>query len=249
MATGRVNTASLNVRDQPAGQVIGVLAQGDPVTTFTSDDSGQWLFVSAVVNGVTVLGWVSAQFIDLVDSGTDTPPGPNVAPAPTETGIFSDANWKIYTDVLGKRESSNNYKSVNQLGYCGRWQFGAGALIDGGYVRAHTPQSGLTAPGVWLGKDGVNSRDDWLNNETAQNSAMLVYTKAHYTALLKLGGLRQDSSVPRCAGLLAASHLVGVGGAMSLVRGTIAQDANGVTSAQYYALLSKAFGGSGQLEP
>jgi hypothetical protein len=249
MATGRVNTASLNVRDQPAGQVIGVIASGTLVTTFTSDDSGKWLFISAVIDDVTNLGWVSAQFIDLVDSGTDTPPGPNVTPPPTQTGIFSDNNWKTYTDVLGKRESSNNYKSVNQLGYCGRWQFGALALSDGGYVRPHTPQSGLTAPGVWLGKDGVNSRDDWLNNENAQNSAMLVYTKAHYTTLLKLGGLRQDSSVPRCAGLLAASHLVGVGGAMSLVHGTLTHDANGVTSAQYYELLSKAFGGSGSLEP
>jgi hypothetical protein len=249
VATGRVNTASLNVRDQPAGQVIGVLASGDSVTTFTSDDSGKWLFISAVIDGVTSVGWVSAQFIDLVDSGTDTPPGPNVAPAPTETGVFGDANWNNYTDVLGKRESSNNYESVNPLGYCGRWQFGAGALIDGGFVRAGTSNQGLSSPGAWLGKDEVSSRDVWLTDKDAQNAAMLVYTKGHYNALLKAGGLRPDSSVERCAGLLAASHLVGVGGAMSLVHGTIAHDANGVTSAQYYALLSKAFGGSGQLEP
>jgi hypothetical protein len=248
MATGRVNTSSLNVRDQPDGQVIGVLALGDAVTTMTTDDSGKWLFITAVIDGVTRIGWAQEQFIDLTDSGSDTPPGPKVATPSAETGIFSRDNWKLYTGVLGKRESDNNYRSVNQFGFCGRWQFGAGALADCGYVRNGSRNSDLTLPNAWSGLNGVGSRNDWLSNEDAQNSAMLTYTKSHYNSLLKAGGLRPDSSVERCAGLLAASHLVGVGGAMSLVRGTIQQDANGVTSAQYYGLLSKAFGGSGVLE-
>jgi hypothetical protein len=78
---------------------------------------------------------------------------------------------------------------------------------------------------------------------------MLTYTKGHYNSLIRQGGLRSDSSTARCAGLLAASHLLGVGGAMAFMLGSTGHDANGVTSADYYRLLSKAFGGTGSLEP
>ena len=45
-------------------------------------------------------------------------------------------------------------------------------------------------------------------------------------------------------------NLLGVGGAMAFVNtGGGGSDANGVTAGDYYKLLSKAFGGSGTLEP
>jgi hypothetical protein len=243
MPIGVVNTSSLNVRDQPNGNVIALLTAGATVTTLTADESGNWLLIIAVIDGVTRVGWVQEQFINAADGSSGQQP-----PQPADAGIFAPDNWGIYTNVLGKRESSNNYHVVNQLGYSGRWQFGAGALVDCGYVRRGSKNSDLISTGAWLGLNGVFSLDDWLSNPDAQNSAMLVYTKSHYNSLLKSGGLNPQSSVARCAGLLAAAHLVGVGGAMSLVRGTVQHDANGVTSAQYYSLLSKALGGSGVLE-
>jgi hypothetical protein len=248
MALGLVNTPSLNLRDAPDGQIVTILTGGTTVETLAPDASGNWLFVSADVDGITFVGWVTARFIDTSDGDPATGPTGPVPSDPTG-GIFDTNNWTKYGNVLGQRESGNNYRSVNQLGFCGRWQFGASALIDGGYVRLHTATGNLSSPGVWLGKDGVSSRDDWLNNQDAQNSAMLVYTKAHYNFLLGKHVLQPNSSLPRCAGLLAAAHLLGPGGAIAFVQGSVGHDANGTTSVQYYKLLSTAFGGSGVLEP
>lgn len=246
MTTGRVNTPSLNLRDQPDGQIIAVLIGGTIATLLVPDLPGDWLFVSADAGGGVIrFGWVARRFLDI--SGADPGAGPIGA---ADGDIFGADNWEKYRNVLGRRESDNNYRSVNQFGFCGRWQFGAGALIDGGYVKAGTRNRDLTSPGVWTGLNGVSSRDDWLSNTTAQDSAMLAYTKAHFNALIRQQGLRSNSSIARCAGLLAASHLLGIGGAMSFVRsGSGGHDANGVTAADYYRLLSKAFGGSGSLEP
>ena len=77
---------------------------------------------------------------------------------------------------------------------------------------------------------------------------MLTYTRAHYKSLLSHGELSATSSSPRIAGLLAAAHLMGVGGARKLVDGTITHDANGTTTLKYYERLSLALGGSGRLE-
>ena len=77
---------------------------------------------------------------------------------------------------------------------------------------------------------------------------MLLYTRAHYKSLLAHGELLPTASPARIAGLLAAAHLMGVGGARQLVAGTITQDANGTTTTKYYARLSLALGGSGRLE-
>ena len=169
-------------------------------------------------------------------------------PVRDTVGTLSEEQWATYLDKLGEMESGNNYSAVNRLGYCGRWQFGAAALADAGYVRAGTSNRNLLSPAAWTGKDGVSSRADWLSRPDAQNAAMLVYTRTHYNGLLRTGELLLNSSPARIAGLLAAAHLMGLGGARQLVDGTIAHDANGTTTLKYYQLLSVALGGSGGLE-
>ena len=156
-------------------------------------------------------------------------------------GTFTPADWDKYCNVLGKRESTNNYSSVNSLGYCGRWQFGALALADFGYVRKGCPQGQLANSKFWTGKDGIHSRRDWLLNHQVQNNAMLAYTRAHYSQLKRLNVVNAASSKRDLAGYLAAAHLVGVGGAEDLKNNRFRSDANGVTSKQYFDLLSDAF--------
>lgn len=182
-------------------------------------------------------------------ASTDSPASGSTPSSPAGFGPMDDVAWPKYCNVLGARESSNNYASVNQINFCGRWQFGAGALCDGGYVKPGKKNSDLPTPSSWTGKDGVNSLNDWLSNHSAQDSAMAEYTKGHYNQLVHNGSLPAGSSLPRVAGLLAAAHLLGVGGATNFVNGdNSGADANGVTAGVYYKLLSKAFGGSGQLE-
>jgi hypothetical protein len=163
-------------------------------------------------------------------------------------GTLSPEQWGAYLDKLGAMESGNNYGAVNRLGYCGRWQFGAGALIDAGYVRPGTTNRNLLSPAAWTGKDGVTSRADWLSRSDAQDAAMLTYTRGHYKSLLAQGELLPTSSPARIAGLLAAAHLMGIGGARHLVDGTVTHDANGTTTLKYYQQLSVALGGTGRLE-
>jgi uncharacterized protein (TIGR02594 family) len=163
-------------------------------------------------------------------------------------GALSKEQWATYLDKLGEMESGNNYAAVNRLGYCGRWQFGAGALIDVGYVRAGTTNRDLLSTAAWTGKAGVSSRPDWLSRPDAQDAAMLAYTRAHYKSLLGHGELLPTSSPARIAGLLAAAHLMGLGGARHLVDGTVTHDANGTTTLKYYQLLSVALGGTGRLQ-
>ena len=161
---------------------------------------------------------------------------------------FRPRSGRPISTSSAQMKSGNNYGAVNRLGYCGRWQFGAGALIDSGYVRAGTTNRNLLSPAAWTGKDGVTSRADWLSRGDAQDAAMLAYTRAHYKSLLEHGELLPTSSPARIAGLLAAAHLMGIGGARHLVDGTVTHDANGTTTLKYYQQLSVALGGSGRLE-
>ncbi len=163
-------------------------------------------------------------------------------------GPLNPADWGLYIQTLGEKESSNNYAQVNQLGYAGRWQFGALALIDLGYVRAGTKQSEMASDAAWTGKDGIRSRQDWQNNKAVQDRVMLEYTQSHYGILVKTNVLKDGAAKDHVAGLLAAAHLLGPGGAKKLVNGIVEQDANGTKADAYYALLSRAFGGDGVLD-
>lgn len=46
-----------------------------------------------------------------------------------------------YKEILGHRESSNNYSARNSYGFSGRWQMGAAALFDTGYVTTKSNRS------------------------------------------------------------------------------------------------------------
>jgi len=163
-------------------------------------------------------------------------------------GPFTKEDWARYTEVLGKRESTNNYAAVNQIGYCGRWQFGAGALIDGGYVKAGATTRLLAEDRWWTGKNGVQSRADWLANKNGcQDTEMIAYTKRNYRSLQNVPASKEviaNADKAQLAGLLATSHLLGPGGARKMLKGQDGQDANRVTGREYYAMLASEFGGN-----
>ncbi|MBD1547166.1 TIGR02594 family protein [Roseibium aggregatum] len=167
-------------------------------------------------------------------------------------GPFTKADWAKYIDVLGHRESTNNYGAVNRLGYSGRWQFGALALIDGGYVKNGAETRLLAQDRWWTGKNGVTSRDAWLANTNAcQDTEIIAFTRRNYRSLLNnrdskkvLETIINTANKAALAGLLATAHLLGAGGARKMLKGQDGQDANGVKGRDYYALLAQAFGGS-----
>ncbi len=171
---------------------------------------------------------------------------PVEAPDPV-FGPFTKALWQQYCDVLGFRESGNDYTSVNQFNFAGRWQFGCGALIDAGHVQpgTKTPRGG--APNSnWLTKNGVSSLATWRSTKPAQDAAMIGFTERNFKFLTQ-HGLNASDPVPRLAGFLAAAHLKGAGNALALLNNQVTQDANGTTTLSYYRLLNIGMGGNGQL--
>lgn len=146
-------------------------------------------------------------------------------------------------DALGKKESSNNYKAVNQLGYIGKYQMGAAMLTDLGYVKKGTKNKDLNDASVWTGKGGVASKDAWLNNNAVQESAMDAELVMNESRLKKMGVIDSNTTEQEKCGYLATSHLLGTGGARDMKAGITKQDANGVTGQTYYNLGYKAVAG------
>ena len=150
-------------------------------------------------------------------------------------GNLSKDQMTAYLAQIGKSESGGNYDTTNQLGYVGKYQFGYQALIDQGYVKSSvTSNAQLSNPNSWTGKDGITDRTSWLGNSSVQESAMLTYTQTNYTRMVSNGAITADMPPEDVGGMLAASHLLGAGGANTWRKGGGGADANGTTGDTYF---------------
>ena len=152
-------------------------------------------------------------------------------------GLTPEETQKLMA-TIGQRESGNNYKAVNTLGYSGKYQFGALALIDAGYVKKGTSNKALDNPANWTGKNGIKSREDWLNSPEIQEQEMLKLMERNCKQMSKPGGaIKSTSSHQEIAGHLMSAHLIGAGGQNLAVRNnTVTKDAYGTSSSSYFAL-------------
>lgn len=123
------------------------------------------------------------------------------------------------------------YSVVNKLGYLGRYQFGALALQDMGLVKKGTSLKGLDDPKNWNINGGKQA---FLNNHKLQEETFAKYTTMNYSRLKNLGVVTTKSPPGEIAGYLAASHLVGPGGARDLASGVVKADAFGTKSSKYF---------------
>jgi len=120
----------------------------------------------------------------------------------------------FYND-LGYRESGGNYASVNKYGYVGKYQMGEAAMVDAGYYRKTTGNYNNDWTGQFTGKDGVYSREDFLNNPTAQENAQRIYKQKQWGYIKnfaqKYDGKTINGIPITQSGMLAATHLLGQG--------------------------------------
>lgn len=152
-------------------------------------------------------------------------------------GPLSESQYGELKAEIARRESggAGDLRAVNQLGFAGRYQFGALALNDLGYVHSNVRQNAqLRTPSSWKGEQGVNSLEDWLSNANAQERAMLQLTRINYARLQRSGVLSTNNTPRRAAGLLAVAHLLGAGGAATYARTGNGADANGTSGNSYY---------------
>ncbi|MEZ2410550.1 hypothetical protein AB6806_27515 [Bosea sp. RCC_152_1] len=173
--------------------------------------------------------------------------GNDESPAGGLPGL-SEKAAEDYANRLGRRESGNNYAQPgNQYGFRGRWQMGGPALADAGYVRRGTTNTGLTDASNWLGKDGLNSLQDFLANKGGgQDKAFAGHTAINHARMKKAGIIKDGMSEEEIAGWLAVAHLKGIGGAKQLQSGMDNYDANGTSASSYFGMMKGLKTGSSQ---
>lgn len=162
---------------------------------------------------------------------------------------LTEAETQKFLDVIGNRESSGDYTVVNSFGYLGKYQMGTGALEDAGYIKKGTfasfssagldPQDALDDTSNWNISGGKTT---FLNTPTIQEDAMKKYSNANCSRLRSLGVISSTTSKNDRAGLIAAAHIGGVGGARALVLGQNRSDAFGGSTLEYFNL------GSGSID-
>ena len=151
-------------------------------------------------------------------------------------GPLTGDDMTAYFAQIGNSESGGNYSSVNSIGYVGKYQFGYSALIDGGYVKSTCKSNAqLNNPNNWIGKNGIDSLQTWLNSPSEQESAVCAFTNRNYSTMCKIGAVTSEQSAADVAGMLAVAHLLGPGGAKNYRQGnTGGADQYGTTGAQYF---------------
>lgn len=127
-------------------------------------------------------------------------------------------NHNVFLNDIGFRESTNNYKAVNQFGYLGKYQFGRKTLNAIGF------------------KD-VSNRE-FLANPSIQEEAMLILLQKNRRTLRReikkyVGKTINDVYITE-SGLLAAAHLAGAGNVRRFFRkGYEFRDGNGTKMTSY----------------
>ena len=146
-----------------------------------------------------------------------------------------------FLNDLGARESGGDYKAFNRYGYAGKYQMGEMALIDCGYYKKLSKKYNNDWSGIFIGKDGVNSIQDFLNNPTAQENAQIIFKKKQWNYLKAVGadqylGQNINGYVITASGLLAGAHLKGVGSVIDYLKSggkNVGKDAFGTSVENY----------------
>ena len=160
-------------------------------------------------------------------------------------GNLNELQVKALKTQIAKTESNFKYSVENTFGYIGRYQFGAAALVDRGYItRAAYDQYGgggggnkaLNDPAAWTGKDGIRSKEDFLANPSIQEKIMDEQLKANYKTGLKIGAIKDTDDPATVAGVLGTSQLLGPSGAKKWRFSATGKDAYGTTGTDYFNL-------------
>lgn len=142
-----------------------------------------------------------------------------------------------YFNTLSELESrgKGDYAARNKLGYLGRYQMGAKALADIGWVKPGTTNKGLTDKKNWLIADYKN----FMNSPDVQDTAAKMMLEKSYNRALKSGVVSADMDPHDVAGHMASIHLVGQKGYKKSLAGEEVKDANGVAPLTYFNHVSE----------
>jgi hypothetical protein len=155
-------------------------------------------------------------------------------------GDYLMKTYDDFFEALGQRESNGNYAAINKkYGYLGKYQMGEAALIDCGYYKRDGKISNSFSDKFWTGKDGVKSKQGFLNNHQAQENAIREYMNVQWQYILaknldRFVGQTRTGFVFTVSGLLAGAHLGGHGRLeVYLKNNRLIPDGNGVFVTEY----------------
>jgi len=138
--------------------------------------------------------------------------------------IFLGQSFIGFKESLGFKESQGNYRSVNTLGYLGKYQFGINTL----------------------NLMGVYNSNEFLNNPELQERIFEMNLARNKWILRRdikrFVGKRINSVVISESGILAAAHLAGAGNVKKYLRSygqTDFTDAYGTSIAKYIRMFQK----------
>ncbi len=189
--------------------------------------------------------------IQLPSEELNTDISPNIHMAQTKQRRSYRGTFSQFLLKLGQRETGQKnppYNIENSLGFIGKYQFGEALLIDLGYYQASNYYNGGSNGvdknywrGSWTGKDGINSKGDFLRNQNkVQERAIQAAFNLNWSRITNelsiknyLG--RSVGGVPiTCSGILAAAHLRGEYGVINLLRsGRVTHDEYNTSILQY----------------
>jgi len=126
---------------------------------------------------------------------------------------------KAFLDAMAMRESGNDPKAVNQFGYLGKYQFSMSTLRT---MKVKT------------------TKYRFLHDEQLQDSVMKAYLRDQWASMWRMHkyvGRHIHGVKITKSGMLAAAHLIGVGGVCTMFEPTRCnyptKDGNGVDGLEY----------------
>lgn len=176
--------------------------------------------------------------------------------------LMSSNEPNIYKDSfylkLAYKESSLDPENMTKTGtFIGLYQMSPAALEDAGYVEPKLGKKSIVWDNmVWTGKHGINSREDYFNSTIVQHLAVREYHRRNWISLKqvhnKVGEYINDIEITPY-GMVAASHLVGVGKVVRFVCGDMNEppkDGNGTKATKYLKELAQHgdFAGNNKIE-
>jgi len=151
-------------------------------------------------------------------------------------------NSDDFFKALAKRESSDNYKAINSSGYLGLYQMGEQAMVDAGYYYPKEKYNNKW-DGKFTGKDGIYSKEDFLNNRVAQEKAQRIFKRKQWNYIKQLHkyvGKNINGTTVTQSGMLGVAHLLGQSNLAIYLQSNgniIPKDGNGTTADEYMKLL------------
>ena len=150
-----------------------------------------------------------------------------------ESGEKPDSRYK---EALAEFESGElGYDAVNEQGFVGKYQFGNQALSDAGYIKPEFARKAnnkvLDNEDAWTGKDGIYSKEDFLADPQAQETASDLHIERLKKALKINGVIDESTSEAEVYAHVAGAHLIGIG---DYLKDRNIKDANGVSGNDYY---------------